>query len=203
MREPKSRSRFMKAVNDKRLMVPVTVILAVCVVALTVLLALDSTGALYGILPDKDNKPSSDGSSAGDRTLADKEPIKSGDYQYRLYTDGTAELYFYEVNKATEVVVPSEIDGHKVTAIGDECFVWMAFLTDVTIPDGVTYIGVEAFSGCGNLLNLRLPSSLTHIAANAFLGCSNAMRVEYAGDISSVTVGEGNSALLSAIEASR
>lgn len=189
----------MRLVNDKRLMIPVTVFLAVCVIGLTVLLVLDSTGALYGSSTDKGKNPPAVDGIGGEQTLLDGKLHESGEYQYRLYTDGTAELYYYDNGKATEVNVPSEIDGYKISAIGDECFVWMPSLTRVTIPDGITRIGAEAFSGCGNLVDLRLPKTLTMIGADAFKGCSSAMRVEYGGDISKVIVGTGNDALLSAI----
>lgn len=43
--------------------------------------------------------------------------IKSGDYQYILLTDGTAELTNYTAY-AEFLTVPAQIDGHAVTSIG-------------------------------------------------------------------------------------
>ena len=190
---------FHRLVNDKRLMVPIIAVLSLFVVALTVLIVLETTGILYGYVPDKGKEPVQGTVSSGDRELAQGEAIKSGNYEYRLYTDGTAELQYYSDGSATEIVVPEEIDGHKVTAIGDECFVWMPYLTSVTVPEGITYIGVEAFSGCGVLSNLKLPTTLTRIADQAFKDCPSNMTVEFSGDISKVTVGTGNDALLSSV----
>lgn len=42
--------------------------------------------------------------------------IKSGDYQYILLTDGTAELTNYTAY-AEFLTVPAQIDGHAVTSI--------------------------------------------------------------------------------------
>ena len=151
---------FYKLVNDKRLMVPITALLSILIVALVTLIVLDSTGILYGYVPDKGKEPIHGTVDSGDRELAQGDAIVSGDYEYRLYTDGTAELQYFRDNYATEIVVPAEIDGHKVTAIGDECFVWMAYLTSVTVPEGITYIGVEAFSGCGGLSEIEIPASV-------------------------------------------
>ena len=191
----------MRTVNDKRFMIPVTCALAFCVLALVLLLVLESTGVLYGYVSDKEKEPGQGTVNGGDREFASGDIITSGNYEYRLYTDGTAELQFYKDNYATEIIVPSEIDGYKVTAIGDECFVWMAYLTSVTIPEGITYIGAEAFSGCGVLSNLQLPSTLTRVADQAFKDCPTTMTVEFRGDISKVAVGIGNDALLTSINA--
>lgn len=195
--------RFMSVIGDKRVMVPITVLLALCVVALTVLLILDSTGLLYGFTSDKDKNDVGADADNGVSTLLDGKVHESGIYQYRLYTNGTAELYFCKDASLTEISVPAEIDGYRVTAIAKECFVWMPALTSVTVPDGVTYIGAGAFEGCGNMLTLRLPVTITVIGNGAFKGCPSTMRVEYSGDISKVEVGDGNSALLSSIESSK
>ncbi len=50
------------------------------------------------------------------------------------------------VGTATEVVIPSTIDGNPVTAIGDYVFEDRMAVTSVTIPDTVTSIGALAFS---------------------------------------------------------
>ena len=189
----------MKVANDKRLMIPITAFLAVCVLTLTVLLILDATGVLYNGFSDKGKDPGTNGTAGSTVELLDGKVHESGEYQYRLLTDGTAELYYFITSTATDIEVPSEIDGYKVTVIGDECFVWMAYLKTVSIPDGVTRIGVEAFSGNGSMVEIRLPSTLSVIGRDAFKGCSSAINVEFSGDISTVDVGTGNDALLTAI----
>ena len=77
-------------------------------------------------------------------------PIQSGDYWYILRQDGSAEITEY-TGKEEALLIPSELDGHPVTGIGDRAFSWCSSLTSVTIPDSVTSIGDRAFSGCPDL----------------------------------------------------
>ncbi|MBQ2528580.1 MAG: leucine-rich repeat domain-containing protein, partial [Spirochaetales bacterium] len=69
------------------------------------------------------------------------------------------------------VVIPSEVDGVKVTKIKFGAFRDCTELTGITIPDTVTYIGMGSFSGCTNLASLTIPSSVTTIKYAAFQGC--------------------------------
>ena len=193
---------FIRLINDKRLMIPIMVLTAICVVSLCVLLVLDASGLLYGFNVWKDdNKP--DEGSNNTPELLDGVKHKSGNYEYRILKDGTAELYYYDNPQnryETELVVPSEIDGYRVSMIGSECYVWMASLTKVTIPDGITEIGFEAFNGCGNLIYVRIPESIERIGRDAFKNCPASMKVEYSGDIEKVEIADGNSALVSSLQ---
>ena len=45
---------------------------------------------------------------------------------------------------AKEVVIPAEIEGYPVTAIGDRAFYGCSLITDVTLPDTLTRIGAGA-----------------------------------------------------------
>ena len=59
-----------------------------------------------------------------------------GDFEYSVSGD-TAEITKYK-GSASTLVIPSEIDGKKVTGIGRMAFASCTTLTDVTIPDSVT-----------------------------------------------------------------
>ena len=116
--------------------------------------------------------------------------IKSGDYQYILLTDGTAELTNYTAY-AEFLTVPAQIDGHAVASIGSEAFINSEFLSSIILPDCLTTIGIDAFyecrylssilttigngafAGCESLTRSILPSSLTSIEAWAFSGCES------------------------------
>ena len=65
----------------------------------------------------------------------------------------------------TEIIIPSEIDGMKVTTIGNAAFKGCSSLTSITIPEGVTNIGIYAFSECSALESIKIPKSLTSINA--------------------------------------
>ena len=96
--------------------------------------------------------------------------IKSGDYQYILLTDGTAELTNYTAY-ADFLTVPAQIDGHAVTSIGSEAFINSEFLSSIILPDCLTTIGIDAFCGCSFLTSITLPNSLTTIGNWAFKSC--------------------------------
>ena len=97
--------------------------------------------------------------------------IKSGDYQYILLTDGTAELTNYTAY-AEFLTVPAQIDGHAVTSIGSEAFINSEFLSSIILPDCLTTIGIDAFCGCSFLASITLPGSPTRIGNWAFESCS-------------------------------
>ena len=102
--------------------------------------------------------------------------IKSGDYQYILLTDGTAELTNYTAY-AEFLTVPAQIDGHAVASIGSEAFINSEFLSSIILPDCVTTIGIDAFCRCSFLTSITLPSSLTSIGKWAFAGCKSLTRI--------------------------
>ena len=101
--------------------------------------------------------------------------IKSGDYQYILLTDGTAELTNYTAY-AEFLTVPAQIDGHAVTSIGSEAFINSEFLSSIILPDCLTTIGIDAFCGCSFHTSITLPNSLTSIGNGAFAGCESLTR---------------------------
>ena len=117
------------------------------------------------------------------------------DYTEETYNDFT--LYKYsdhvEINKytgdASEVVVPSEIDGLPVTNISE--WAWSLFpscknLESITIPDSVTSIGNNAFSGCKNLASITIPNSVTSIGESAFAYCENLKSVTISNSVTSI-----------------
>jgi len=69
-----------------------------------------------------------------------------GDYYYTVLEDGTIEITVY-TGEESELVLPSELDGYKVTAIGDFAF-QSTDLEFLTIPEGIERIGVNPFKDC-------------------------------------------------------
>ena len=70
------------------------------------------------------------------------------------------------------LVIPEEIDGHKVVEISDSVFSGNTKLTSVYVPNSVKKIGWFAFSGCTSLKNVTLPESVEEIGYDAFAYCS-------------------------------
>ena len=121
------------------------------------------------------------GASLGVRARDNYRDNNFGDYYYIVLDDGTVEITGYS-GSGTEAIIPSEIDGRKVTSIGYSAFEAMSHdsyqppstnLTSITIPDGVTRIGSGAFYDCVNLKIINIPDSVTTIEGMAFFGCQN------------------------------
>ncbi len=109
-----------------------------------------------------------------------------GLYSYTLRYDGTANITAYHGN-ADHVVVPSEIDGIKVTMLGIGSFSG-SDMSAITLPEGIQVIAKESFAYCENLQAIHLPSTVIGVADSAF--------GPYCG-AAEITVAEGNANLCS------
>lgn len=71
--------------------------------------------------------------------------LTSGDYQYVLHKDGSAEL-LYCLSDDAEIVIPDTLDGHRVTIIDTISF--SLSLTAVTLPNSVADLDHNPFGCC-------------------------------------------------------
>ena len=101
------------------------------------------------------------------------EVYTSGEWKYILLEEGTAEIKKYSNKDAETVEIPEELDGRRVTSIGERGFGGLYSLKSITIPDSVTSIGDEAFDSCDSLTSITIPDSVTSIGINPFSGCDN------------------------------
>ena len=70
-----------------------------------------------------------------------------------------------------DIEIPSELNHHPVTAIGEDAFRGCSALKKVTIPQSVTSIGDSAFAGCHNLDSVTIKDAATSIGSRAFTEC--------------------------------
>lgn len=97
-------------------------------------------------------------------------------YEGFIYTendDGTVSIVDADVGLGGDIVIPSEIEGKKVTCIGNKAFYYNEKITSVTIPSTVTEICEEAFWGCEELVSLNLNDGLKIIGKSAFSNCDS------------------------------
>lgn len=87
--------------------------------------------------------------------------------------------------KATELTIPSEFKGKKVTKIGNSTFKGSA-LQKAVIPNTVTVIGEHAFSMCTDLSDITIPDSVKTIEISAFLACSSLKQVKLPSSVESI-----------------
>ena len=103
------------------------------------------------------------------------ERIDNGEAVYYILEDGTVELLRYSAAGDTPetLVIPEEVDGHKVSIISDTAFASRRDLVSVRIPDSVIIIGDTAFANCRSLTEVVMGSNITIIGDNAFSMCEN------------------------------
>ena len=105
-------------------------------------------------------------------------------YEYTLNENNDATITKYNYNYSS-VVIPSEIDGYKVIAIGNDAFKnkSMYFLS---IPDSVITIGNNAFRDCKYLTTVIFGNSLTTIGSDAFNACISLRSVDIPDSVTSI-----------------
>ena len=132
------------------------------------------------------------------KTFGDIEPVYVYEgYQYRIWDDNTAEIVLAPKAEDLEgeIEIPSSMDGHKVTSIGEEAFRGRSYMTSVTIPSTVINIGENAFMGCfigeSGLREVIFPdnSKLKSIGKYAFSGCNLLETISIPNSVT--TIGEG------------
>lgn len=114
--------------------------------------------------------------SAVDTDIAETSAIID-DYTYTVLPDGTAEITGY-YGWGTNIVIPSSLDGYKVTSIGEVAFERCYDLVEVIIPEGVTNISNNAFSDCGSLEKITIPDTVTSIGIGAFCWCYSLQEID-------------------------
>lgn len=107
--------------------------------------------------------------SVGAETSTDAVTVTSGDYEYTVLDDGTAQIAKYNGNEA-ELTIPTELDGKKVSGVGKVSFEKCKSITSLTVPAGIE-IGQNAFRYCENLVSLTLSDGVAVIDNGAFSFC--------------------------------
>ena len=125
------------------------------------------------------------GSIAGTEVSA----VTSGDFEYMVMYGNQVSIIKY-LGDEEDVVIPSEIDGMKVTTLRGgtahkEYYVEVHGIFEdspnvksVTIPDTVTRIEDSAFIKSSGLASIKIPVSVTYIGYGAFAFCDSLTEIE-------------------------
>ena len=108
------------------------------------------------------------------------------DLTYDIQNDGTIAITDCSESAAGALEIPAEIEGRRVTRIGEMAFFSCSSLTSVTIPEGVTSIGDDAFFCCGSLTSVTIPKSVTSIGDSVFSCCYGLMSVTIPVGVTSI-----------------
>ena len=101
---------------------------------------------------------------------------------------------------ATQVVIPSQIDGYPVVAVGNSDYAPFtgSGIVSVVIPDSVEVVGIAAFMNCKKLQSVSVGLNVKTVERNAFRSCSSIAVVYYKGSSeqwNAIEWGSNNNAL--------
>jgi len=116
---------------------------------------------------------------------AESNLIKSGNYNYKVLTDGTIEIINY-VGTDTTLTIPSTLDEKTVTSIGKGAFIPCRDLKEITIPGSVKSIGESAFEAHKSLTSVVILNGVEQIQDKAFQHCANLKSITIPSSIKSI-----------------
>lgn len=117
----------------------------------------DSTDSAESEDAQEDAEDSDDADDTADSTDEDEvETFVSGDYTYSIHSEadtGDAQTICIESYSGTDTVLelPAELDGKKVTALGEKLLTEADQIEEITLPASVKELGAFTFASCRNL----------------------------------------------------
>ena len=122
-------------------------------------------------------------------TYASADDLVYGDYTYTVW-NGAVTITGY-TGKATDVVVPDEINGYEVTTIGHLAFSGCNNVTAITLPNTLKEIGFCAFKGT-QITYIKIPACVTELEhldyshVSAFSNCEKLETIEFSDGIKTI-----------------
>ena len=102
---------------------------------------------------------------AGIAAAEDPEVFTSGEYEYVVLEDGTAEIAGFTGNG--DFVIPSELDGYTVSSVGNHALDGYSGMNGIVFPETPVHIGDGAFAN-QSLTKISIPESVVSVGNNPF-----------------------------------
>lgn len=90
------------------------------------------------------------------------------EFYYKYMEDGNVFVIGY-YGDDTEVVIPNQYNGYRITVLYDDLFKGHSEITIIRMPDTITDFGEFIFDGCTNLRHLQLPTELSVLWGYTFV----------------------------------
>ncbi len=111
-------------------------------------------------------------------TMAPASTASADGFRWEANGEGGVTVWYTDYTATGAITIPREIEGKKVTMIGDMAFMGCTGITEIEIPNTVTRIGEMAFADCFWLKSIRIPNSVTIFGDMMFMNCTGLRSVE-------------------------
>ena len=119
--------------------------------------------------------------SADESEKTEEADASSGiEFDYKELSDGTLSIWFFEADESHKTIkIPEEIDGKKVSEIGDSLFEGNEDVEKVILPESITTILPDAFRFATSLKELEINGAVESVGVKAIYGCNELKTLKY------------------------
>lgn len=154
------------------------------VILTAAMLSLSACGGSEKSAGDSSNEVSSEGKaedSVDDSDETEEADTSSGiEFNYEELSDGTLSIWFFEADESHKTIkIPEEIDGKKVSEIGDSLFEGNEDVEKVILPESITTILPDAFRFATSLKELEINGAVESVGVKAIYGCNELKTLKF------------------------
>ena len=91
---------------------------------------------------------------------------------------------------SANVAVPSDLNGHRVRAIGSSAFLAMSSVERISLPDTVLDVGRQAFASCPSLRSVSFSRSMRSFDRTWLRGCPHLEEIALPGRLASINASD-------------